>query len=51
MSLAQQPGDADIPAMPHNATRHDDVDASLPLHALPSTLHALALGESVVGGV
>jgi two-component system chemotaxis response regulator CheB len=48
MSLAQRPADAGIPAMPHNAIRHDDVDAVLPLSALPSTLEALALGEAVL---
>ena len=45
ISLAQNPIDADFPAMPANAINYDDVDAILNTREIPGVLRLLAAGD------
>lgn len=45
--LVQDPDEADLPYMPMNAIRYDNVDASLPVKDLGPVLDRLARGEMV----
>lgn len=49
VAIVQDPREAEVPSMPSQALREDDVDATMPVAGIAAAIPALALGRSFTG--